>query len=1164
MLQLQRASAGSGKTYTLAKKFIQYLIAVKDGGKWRLRKPREITDGLPRILAITFTNKATNEMKQRIVEKLADLARADGSEPLSAAETAKIAYLNDFTKEFNTTTTAVGRTAREALSILLNDYSDFKVSTIDSFFQTILRTFAYESNLNDSYQVEIDSDFLAAAAVDSTIDDIYNNPEQNPRASFWMGEMIKEQADAGSTAWNVFQKNTRDDSIYSRLKKAIMRLEDENFKEIRDRLDDYFNTDDGSDPLIKAFTLCREKIETPMRDALEQAKENASLLRRQFAECGLDVASDGNSRLAGHLEKLGNIRYNQTAKTRPFAPLKIGPKVSILAKGVSHPRLDELTATATALYEGYSTWLEMRESAPWKHWAVYSPLIPLLGLLGEARIKIRNLLENNNSIQLGETNAMLRSIIGDDDAPFVYERIGTRINHYLIDEFQDTSRLQWDNMVALLRESESRGEDNLIIGDAKQSIYRFRNADPSLISTSVPEAFPSHVAKGMDRADNTNWRSDRTVVEFNNHFFHCLVGELLETSQGTIDFADLYGNVVQYASHRERKGYVEVDFLSVPSEDEESSEETTSVSGKASKKESKEEILKRDAMRRIGPLVSSLIKRGYAQRDIAFLVKTNKMGKEVISALIDYNNSLPPAEPKIEFISEESLLISSSEAVGIIVSVFETMVRATDRHGSAERNESGVKAKWTDIRCNFNFYALRHPELSPSMQVKGFLEEDSPEDSINAMLAGMQTVALPALVEAITENFVPRKLRETQAVFIAAFQDLVLDYCDSYAADISSFLEWWQTKGVAVSISSPEGTDAVQVMTIHKSKGLEFKCVIMPYANLSFVPSPMKSEWKWVETAKCLKDCGLPPFLPVSTTSALVGTEHEEVWTRYFDLNMMDNLNSAYVAFTRAVDELYVLTERPGKATSKNIGWALEKIFSNGYCPPLPASASDSDCMLPSSLVAWNEGHDRLTIGTQPDAGKREETEESTASGICLIEEYGVDSSPAILQYVEGDDESDASILPEAEDSDPRSEGSLLHAVMERVDIPSDLHGAITALRMRGLVDRERAKDWEAMLSEAISGSDVAEWFSGKWRVVNERSILMPKKAICRPDRILVSPDRSKAVVVDYKFGAEPEGKAHVRQVGKYMEAVGQALGIKDVEGYVWYVRTGKIVKSFV
>ena len=450
-----------------------------------------------------------------------------------------------------------------------------------------------------------------------------------------------------------------------------------------------------------------------MRDALEQAKENASLLRRQFAECGLDVASDGNSRLAYHLEKLGNIRYNRTAKTRPFAPLKIGPKVSILAKGVSHPRLDELTATATALYEGYSTWLEMRESAPWKHWAVYSPLIPLLGLLGEARIKIRNLLENNNSIQLGETNAMLRSIIGDDDAPFVYERIGTRINHYLIDEFQDTSRLQWDNMVTLLRESESRGEDNLIIGDAKQSIYRFRNADPSLISTSVPEAFPSHVAKGMHRADNTNWRSDRTVVEFNNHFFHCLVGELLETSQGTIDFADLYGNVAQYASHRERKGYVEVDFLSVPSEDKESSEETTSVSGKASKKESKEEILKRDAMRRIPAIGLLSHKRGYAQRDIAFPVKTNKMGKEVISALIDYNNSLPPAEPKIEFISEESLLISSSEAVGIIVSVFETMVRATDRHGSAERNESGVKAKCTDIRCNFNFYALRHPELSP-------------------------------------------------------------------------------------------------------------------------------------------------------------------------------------------------------------------------------------------------------------------------------------------------------------------------------------------------------------------------------------------------------------------------------------------------------------------
>lgn len=1141
MLQLQRASAGSGKTYTLAKKFIWFLIAIKCGRKkWRLRTPAEIADGLPRILAITFTNKATNEMKQRIVEKLADLAKADGSMKLSTQETDAIAYLNEFAKELSTDTTTVGKTCREALSVLLNEYSDFKVSTIDSFFQTILRTFAYESNLNDTYQVEIDSDYIATAAIDSTLDDI-NNLKGESRASFWINELIKEEADAGKTSWNIFQKSGHRDSLYSRLRRYVMKLENEDFKEIRSKLDDYFDNTDGHDPLIKAYIANRDSIQEPLRNFLSTAKKEARRLTSLFRKAGLNIAADGHRYLKGHIEKLGKLRFNQTVKTNIFSPLSPGGKDSILKKGISCGNVEELTATATRMYEAYASWKELREKPQWKHWALYAPQIPYLGLIGEARRKMREFLENNNTIQLGETNSMLRRIIGKDDTTFIYERLGSSINHYLIDEFQDTSSMQWENLYPLLWESDSRGEDNLIIGDAKQSIYRFRNADPSLITGKVPDAFPRHIEAGMSKTDNTNWRSDRTVVEFNNFFFHFLVNDILDdASQGTIDFINLYSNVAQYASHRERKGYVEINFLTpdaAPSGDYPAMEDS------GNDRLSKEEIMKANAMKHIGPLVSDLLKRGYRQRDIAFLVDTNDLGKEVITALVEYNAAMSPEERRIEFISEESLLVSSAESVGIIINVLEKM---TSR---------------SDIRSGYSFYSLQHPEMTAAEQIKGFMEENSPSDAINDMLGEMQTVALPALVEAITEKFVPRDMRRSQAVFISALQDMVLEYTDRYAADISSFLSWWKSKGVTRSISSPEGTDAVQIMTVHKSKGLEFKCVILPFSDASFIPTQKKTEWKWVKPAGCLSDSGLPPYLPVETTSALKDTEHEKVWTQFHDLHMMDKLNSTYVAFTRAVDELYIFTARPEKENSMKLGGLLYSICGNADVRIAGESSDISELLLPPGMVEWNNLAGKMTFGTPPAV--RINTDKKR-NGMCrqrVVEEYGVDSSPSVLKYVEGDDNG-GSTLPEASDTDPRSEGNLLHAIMERVKVASDLPNAVTSLRMNGMITSAQAKNWQEMLEKAISGQLACGWFHPSWKVMTERSVLSHHGKDPRPDRIMISPDRQSAVIVDYKFGAIPTDNSHIRQVRGYMTAFKEATGIYNVSGFVWYVRIGKIIPA--
>lgn len=313
MLRLQRASAGSGKTYTLAKKFIWYLIAIKEVGKaWRLRTAREIADGLPRILAVTFTNKATNEMKQRIVDRLADLAMADGSGSIDPGQLSEIAYLKEFTSELNATPQAVGTTAKIALKQLLNNYSDFKVSTIDSFFQTILRTFAYESNLNDGYQVEIDSEAVAAAGVDSAFDHV-NTSAGPSRTSYWLAELIRiTGTEKKNKKWNIFQKSNDDYSIYTRLLNSLRKLENENFKLIRNELDDYFDKAEGSDPLISVYQNINREFDSIVTSRMEQIRTSVSKLNRLIAECGLDLATDFLKTESGRLMKLNKICKRKT------------------------------------------------------------------------------------------------------------------------------------------------------------------------------------------------------------------------------------------------------------------------------------------------------------------------------------------------------------------------------------------------------------------------------------------------------------------------------------------------------------------------------------------------------------------------------------------------------------------------------------------------------------------------------------------------------------------------------------------------------------------------------------------------------------------------------------------------------------------------------------
>ncbi|MDE6682143.1 MAG: UvrD-helicase domain-containing protein, partial [Muribaculaceae bacterium] len=574
----------------------------------------------------------------------------------------------------------------------------------------------------------------------------------------------------------------------------------------------------------------------------------------------------------------------------------------------------------------------------------------------------------------------------------------------------------------------------LIIGDAKQSIYRFRNADSSLISRKVPQEFGcDQNAASSSSVQNTNWRSELRIVQFNNSFFSFLAGELNRTVGSGIsperrDFEADYLNVVQHPHHKKECGYVEV-RCGVETDLPWSEYVLGSITG----------------------IVEDVLARGFRMRDIAVLVDRNSEGEDVIATFTEYNSQLPAGGLRLEYVSEQSLKLTSSAAVALVVSVLETICRGADPEVRAgeERARRGV-ADWSEVACNFKFFALRHPELSTPDCLAGFFEEGGDNEAIGEMLKKMQAVTLPALVESIVAEFIPADIRRTDAVFLAAFQDMVLEYCESRPSDIASFLRWWSDKKKSASISSPEEMDAITVMTVHKSKGLEFPIVIVPFANTTFKDGSVKKEWRWIKPAVVDSEKGsLPPFIPIPTASIVEGTSHEHVLNEYYDLRKMDSMNSIYVAFTRAARELYIFSKPSGR-TEDPVGMAglFGKFFEMEKGQD--AGAAGVEMMQSSAIGISSPGIFTYGEKSIKDSGENRGPEGEEH----VIADYAVRPTPDFLLYRMEDlpEVVDAEDPELSDDADPRSEGNILHEIMQEVRHQSDIPRAVRRMAIKGVI----------------------------------------------------------------------------------------------------------------
>lgn len=1168
MLDLQRASAGSGKTYTLARQFIQYMIGQRPGGsdRWLLRNPADIIGGLRAILAVTFTNKATNEMQMRIIDKLDALAR------YKETDAKKPDYMEYFEDLFEEGSMKISKASEVALKTLLDNYSDFNVSTIDAFFQTVLRTLAYESGYSDNYQIELEGDYVSRVGLNATLDDVDSNRTDPDAvaARLWVKEIIDNEE---GHRWNIFQMSEpsgpNSKSPYKNLLDDFRRIDNEDYRRQRDAVEKYLS-DPGTD-LLAIYRELDKRYNGKIRDLYDAMQARAETVARLCADPSL--RQGGNKTISKPYNGVGkvmNYTWNKVPKAMPAQLDKDKIIKSLLKSKVIEGESgicewEERLDAYNKMYDACEMWVNAAKDPEFRLWQSLKVSFPFLGLLKAVTDKREEYLSENNAVELGETSLILNRIIAPSDTPFVYERMGTRLHHFLIDEFQDTSLLQWLNLKPLLEQSLSTDNDNLIIGDAKQSIYRFRNAEPRLINETVEKELGSDAVnlKGMSAEENTNHRSDRRIVEWNNDFFHFVVeslGQYSETGRsgpgGSNPFADVYSNVRQEVPVKKKdSGFVRIYLESNATGRKRKKNEDD---GELGDEEPVETFSENDT---ILSIIEDALRRGYSQKDIAVLVRNNVTGMGIVDLFRSYNLKHAGEEGStvLEFVSEQSLIIGKSPAVQQI----ETILNSIASGMLPDKSDDRHRPAWNIYKliCNILLYSQLHPDRSKPQCMEEFLNENPDLRQIDVMLSEMQTTALPALVEAIIATFISDDMRKHDAVFLAAFQDCVLEYCEGHPSDLPSFLDWWNRARTSKSISSPEDVDAIRIMTIHKAKGLEFPVVIIPQfdgRNVRLGDNVNDKEWKWVDRSMLdFKDpdinAVLPPLMPVKIDDKLEGTCLDSVLHEYYYLQTMDVLNVGYVAMTRAVNELYVIAKVVEGSNAKAKGWGM-------LLQEFAESGKEEIC-----IEKTGGKLEIVEYGVQPVCKQmKEHDKEDVEKGDIteLLTEYHATYTPDCIKcreesvpgYVDAEEYDE-------ESEDARSVGNICHAIMERVKVSGDIDREIKRAGVLGLVDGREV--YLETLRKAVSDSEderVRKWFGGgAEKIFTERPLLRRRNSLRRPDRIMVWPARDKsktlpdADIIDYKFGKRNISK-HKSQVKNYVDKLKATGKYSQVRGWLWYV----------
>lgn len=1107
-LTVYRASAGSGKTFTLAVEYISLLV--KDPENYQ------------HILAVTFTNKATQEMKMRILSQLYGIANS-----LQSSQQ----YFNKVKEKTNMPDAVIRNNARAALTLLIHRYNNFRILTIDAFFQQVLRNLAHELGQTANLRVDLNNEEITEKAVDQMIESL----EKGQPVLQWISTYINNSIE-DDNGWNIIGKiKTFGTNIF----KDFYKAHEANLKEQLSNADDF-----------KVYETTLRKRRNDIRKTFNS---KARSILNEIKNANLDIPSNYRSGLYKYLTdsaiapltnkplKAGVLKANESPQNWTSSKCAKADKQQIqtLAAEVLSAQLSELIA--------YNN----------DNWNEFQSIQLTLSHLSELRLlhaiadAVDNLTKDTNRFMLSNTQALLKELIADSDTPFIFERIGARLKHVMIDEFQDTSTIQWQNFQVLLANCMAQElSQNLIVGDIKQSVYRWRQGDWGILN-NIEKSF-AHQKIRLETLDY-NYRSEKRIIDFNNAFWEqCVANTAKEVAQDDAEKAEIvqkaYEDVAQKTHKTTENGFVKISLY--PS--------------KSMKEAVLEELIE---------TIKELFSNGYGgknQSKIAILVRSKSNIQDIVNALLQSFGN------EINIVSDEAFRLDASLSVNIIVSAMHLLTHPDDvlTRGKLVKlyNQEVLKKPLTDtdllVSINEsnnidtkNIDKKERRKLATEQQMAKLNSQLPPEYVANReLLLGLPIVDL---VDKLFMLFGLDQL-EGQSSYICTLYDTLNDFLKDHTADIDDFINEWENSLSSKTIQSDE-IEGIRIMTIHKSKGLEFDNVIIPFCNWEME----KKGTLWCETKNKPAPYNKLPLLPIDfSRDKLIGTVFEDDYKEEHFQNIVDNLNLLYVAFTRASKNLFVFGLRQGKTTLDNIAKGTPP-GNRSYAIELALRQVSEQ--LQGSLLSFPDdigSEIHFEYGTL--VPETHEKEHAVADNPFLIKPDKHIVSIATYPQAATFKQSNKSIeFVKGEDVDPSDRtryikiGNVLHQLFSTIYTTADIPARLNELEQQGIIynDEITSAQLRTRIEDAITNPQVQEWFSKRWQLYNECTILEYNKDTNemeehRPDRVMT--DGKEFVVVDFKFGKERE--EYKKQVQQYMEILIR-MGHKKVSGYLWYVVKNNVVE---
>lgn len=1077
-LTIYKASAGSGKTFTLSVEYIKLLI--KDPQSYRS------------TLAVTFTNKATEEMKLRILSQLYGIWKLL---PDSKSYIDKIKEDLDVTEEY------MSERAGIALHNIVHNYSYFRIETIDSFFQSVLRNLARELDLTANLRIELNDYQIERNAVDELI----NSLDENSELLTWIMEYIRENMDDDKD-WNVIGNIKRfGENIFREYYKT-------NSKKLNERL-----LEEG---FFKQYTT---KLRQMRNEAEVEMQNEAAQFFDALNHNGIEIddLNNGKNGPAGYFIKIKKGIYNNTIVTKRLQKvLDEGSESSWVKQKSSKETQDIVRELANSTL---TPLVHHAEDVRQKNWYIYGSAVLTLRHLNQLRLlnsienKVRMMNVEQNRFLLSDTHTLLHSLIRDTDSPFIFEKIGNYLENIMIDEFQDTSTVQWQNFKVLLEECMSHGEQqgNLIVGDVKQSIYRWRSGDWRMLN-NIEREFPYLNSMLNVCSLDTNYRSSRRVITFNNAFFkRASELEYADQKSSTPDTSSpeqlkkAYSDVAQKVpSFRDNHGYVSINLL--PNED-----------------------YRQQALQKTAEAVSLLLDSGANYSDIAILVRSN----DIIQLIAEFfANELPD----VKIVSDEAFRLDSSVSVNIIVNA---MLWLT--------HPDNILAK-AYIAKAYQTYVLKKSEQETN---KLLATAEGIDSALPCALIDKRddllTMPIFELAEQIYTLFNIGNIKGEDA-YLYAFYDALTDFIANNTVDIDSFVEEWNDS-IAEKTIQASAIDGIRIITIHQSKGLEFEHVVIPFCDWTLE----KGNTIWCTPQ--VEPYNELPLIPVDfSASQMKGTIYEFDYNEEHLQNCVDNLNLLYVAFTRAASSLFVIAQR---GTPSSRSYIVEQAITD---IKLEGSSLDGDPSDKKAELLFSYGELEIV---ETKAKKKSdniftpEVENMNVDMATFSNKVEFKQSNKSRDFVADDDENT--------DDDDRKQlsyiktGKILHYLFSTINTTDDIDTSLVQLEMDGFIEESgtNIKRLRDMLHKRFSNRQVADWFSSRWTLFNECTILDYDAATDtvrehRPDRVMKDEKTGEVVIVDFKFGSpRPE---YVEQVNRY-KALTQNMGYPNVKGYLWFVYSNRI-----